>query len=79
MATVPEQLTTIAPAGEASRALASQWRRLIRAATFIAVLTSPIPFLFLYVQQDWPLGWAIVVTFLLIIAYRGLLDVVLRG
>jgi ATP-dependent Zn protease len=78
MASVPEQLTTIAPAGEASRALAAQWRRLIRAATFIAVLTSPIPFLFFYVQQDWPLGWAIVVTFLLIIAYRGLLDVVLR-
>ena len=55
-----------------------QWRRLIRAATFIAILTSPIPFLWLYVQRDWPLGWSIVVTFLLIIAYRGLLDVVLR-
>ena len=78
MASVSEQLSTIAPAGEASKALASQWRRLIRAATFIAVLTSPIPFLWLYVQRDWPLGWAIVVTFLLIIAYRGLLDVVLR-
>src|SRR5215210_6116359 len=78
MASVSEQLTTIAPAGEASKALASQWRRLIRAATFIAVLTSPIPFLFLYVQRDWSLGWALVVTFLAIIAYRGLLDVVLR-
>ena len=78
MAGVSEQLTTIAPAGEASKALASQWRRLIRAATLIAILTSPIPFLFLYVQRDWPLGWAIVVTFLLIIAYRGLLDIVLR-
>jgi len=78
MASVPEQVSTIAPAGEASKALAAQWRRLIRAATFIAVLTSPIPFVFLYVQEDWPLGWAIVVTFLLIIAYRGLLDVVLR-
>ena len=78
MASVPEQVSTIAPAGEASKALAAQWRRLIRAATFIAVLTSPIPFLFFYFQQDWPLGWAIVVTFLLIIAYRGLLDVALR-
>jgi len=78
MASTSEQLTTIAPAGEASKALAAQWRRLIRAATFIAVLTSPIPFLFFYVQQDWPLGWAIVVTFLLIVAYRGLLDIVLR-
>jgi ATP-dependent Zn protease len=78
MASVSEQLSTIAPAGEASKALASQWRRLIRAATLIAVLTSPIPFLWLYVQRDWPLGWALVVTFLLVIAYRGLLDVVLR-
>jgi cell division protease FtsH len=78
MATVSEQLSTIAPAGEASKALASQWRRLIRAATLIAILTSPIPFLWLYVQRDWPLGWALVVTFLAVIAYRGLLDVVLR-
>jgi cell division protease FtsH len=78
MATVSEQISTIAPAGEASKALASQWRRLIRAATLIAVLTSPLPFLFLYVQRDWPLGWAIVVTFLAVIAYRGLLDIVLR-
>jgi ATP-dependent Zn protease len=78
MATVSEQLSTIAPAGEASKALASQWRRLIRAATLIAILTSPLPFLWLYVQRDWPLGWAIVVTFLAVIAYRGLLDVVLR-
>jgi cell division protease FtsH len=78
MASVSEQLTTIAPAGEASKALATQWRRLIRAATLIALLTSPIPFLFLYVQRDWPLGWALVVTFLAIIAYRGLLDIVLR-
>jgi ATP-dependent Zn protease len=78
MATVSEQLSTIAPAGEASKALASQWRRLIRAATLIAILTSPLPFLWLYVQRDWPLGWALVVTFLLVIAYRGLLDVVLR-
>jgi ATP-dependent Zn protease len=78
MASVSEQLSTIAPAGEASKALASQWRRLIRAATLIAVLTSPIPFLWLYVQRDWPLGWALVMTFLLVIAYRGLLDVVLR-
>ncbi|MFL5932193.1 MAG: AAA family ATPase, partial [Gaiellaceae bacterium] len=78
MASVPEQVSTIAPAGEASKALASQWRRLIRAATFIAVLTSPIPFLFFYVQQDWPLGWALLATFGLIIAYRGLLDIVMR-
>jgi ATP-dependent Zn protease len=78
MASASEQLTTIAPAGEASKALASQWRRLIRAATLIAILTSPIPFLFLYVQRDWPLGWALVVTFLAVIAYRGLLDIALR-
>src|SRR5215211_2308312 len=78
MASTSEQLTTVAAAGEASKALAAQWRRLIRAATFIAVLTSPIPFLFFYLQQDWPLGWALLATFALVIAYRGLLDIVLR-
>ena len=78
MAAVSEQISTIPPAGEASKALAAQWRRLIRAATLIAILTAPIPFLWLFVQRDWPLGWALVVTFVLVIAYRGLLDIVLR-
>ena len=62
---------------EAQRAaLAAEWRRLARAATFVAVLTSPAIFALLYVGNDWPLGWALLGTILSIAAFRGLIDVV---
>ena len=41
-------------------ALQREWRRLTRAATFVAVLTSPVTFAFFYVEHDWPLLWALV-------------------
>jgi ATP-dependent Zn protease len=56
-------------------ALQREWRRLTRAATIVALLTSPVTFAFFYVQHDWPLLWAIVATFVFIIAFRGLMDV----
>jgi ATP-dependent Zn protease len=56
-------------------ALQREWRRLTRAATIVAVLTSPVTFAFFYVQHDWPLLWAIVATFAFVIAFRGLMDV----
>jgi ATP-dependent Zn protease len=58
-----------------SRALAMEWRKLGRAATVVAVLTSPATLFYLTLQQGWPLGWALVVTFLSVIAFRGLVDV----
>jgi len=59
-----------------ARALAMEWRKLTRAATFVAVLTSPATFIWLTVHHDWPLGWALIVTFVSVIAFRGLVDVV---
>jgi cell division protease FtsH len=56
-------------------ALAREWRRLGRAATFVAVLTSPATFAWLYGTNDWPLLWALLGTFVLIIAFRGFVDV----
>jgi cell division protease FtsH len=56
-------------------ALQTEWRRLTRAATFVAVLTSPAVFAWLYGVNDWPLLWALVVTFVLVIAFRGFIDV----
>src|SRR3954464_6049565 len=56
-------------------ALQREWRRLTRAATIVAVLTSPVTFAFFYVQHDWPLGWALLATFVFVIAFRGLMDV----
>jgi hypothetical protein len=56
-------------------ALAREWRRLGRAATFVAVLTSPATFAWLYGTNDWPLPWALLGTFVLVIAFRGFVDV----
>ncbi len=60
---------------EHSIALAREWRRLGRAATFVAILTSPALFIVLYERFDWPLVWALVFTLLGIAAFRGLIDV----
>jgi cell division protease FtsH len=57
-------------------ALAREWRRLGRAATFVAVLTSPATFAWLYGTNDWALPWALLGTFVLIISFRGFVDVV---
>src|ERR671926_1257592 len=56
-------------------ALQREWRRLSRAATIVAVLTSPVTFAFFYVQHDWPFGWALLATFVFVIAFRGFMDV----
>jgi ATP-dependent Zn protease len=57
-------------------ALAAEWRRLARGATFVAVLTSPATFALLHVANDWSVGWSIIGTILIIAAFRGLIDVV---
>jgi ATP-dependent Zn protease len=57
-------------------ALAAEWRRLARGATFVAVLTSPATFALLHVANHWPIGWALVGTILIIAAFRGLIDVI---
>ncbi len=60
---------------EQSLALAREWRRLGRAATLVAVITSPALFVALYDRFEWPLFWAVVGTILGIAAFRGLIDV----
>ena len=62
----------------ASLELGEQWRRLTRSATVIAVLTSPVVFLWTYGKLDWPWGWALVATFLAVILFRGLVDIIVR-
>ncbi len=61
---------------EEQSALAREWRRLGRAATFVAVLTSPGMFVWLYGANGWPWFWALLATFVLVIAFRGFVDVV---
>jgi ATP-dependent Zn protease len=60
------------------RELASSWRKLTRAATFVALLTSPALVAFFVRQDHWPLWKAVLVTALIVIAFRGLVDLVFR-
>jgi ATP-dependent Zn protease len=63
---------------EISRELASSWRRLTRAATFVAFLTSPALVAFFMRQNHWPLWKALIVTLVIVGAFRGLLDLLFR-
>src|SRR3954451_24187357 len=73
-----------APGGQRARreeqrnALATQWRQLTRAATVVALLTSPAFFAILYQRNGWGLLAAIVVTGAAVIAFRGLIDLLAR-
>ena len=61
---------------EDSRELSNQWRALRRAATAVALLSSPALFVWLYKMQEVTLAWAIVATILSVAAFRGLLDLI---
>src|SRR6187455_2798274 len=56
--------------------LAREWRVLGRAATVVALLTSPALFALLYGSYDWALPWALLGTFAGIIIFRGGVDVI---
>jgi ATP-dependent Zn protease len=69
--------TSPVPAGAGARdALAAEWRRLSRAATAVAVLTSPALMAILVGVDDWPWGWALLTTIVFVAAFRGLIDIV---
>ncbi|HTX32432.1 MAG TPA: AAA family ATPase [Solirubrobacteraceae bacterium] len=61
-----------------STMLAGEWRRLRRAATAVAIFTSPMFFVVLYDHLGLSLGWALLATVGSVIAFRGLIDVVSR-
>jgi cell division protease FtsH len=63
---------------EAARELASSWRRLNRAATFIALLTSPALIAFFMRENHWPFWKALVVALLIVVAFRGFVDLLFR-
>ena len=63
---------------EESTQLAASWRTFGRMATGVALLTSPLAFLFLYRVKGAPLGWSIAGTVALIAAFRGLVDITTR-
>ncbi len=72
-----EERSKLRPAfSDEARALAHEWRKLARAATIVALITSPATLFWLISMHGWPLGWALVVTLFSVMAFRGLVDVV---
>jgi cell division protease FtsH len=58
-----------------SVALAKEWRKLGRAATVVAVLTSPGLYLYLHHTSGWGVVTSLLGTFVGVVAFRGLVDV----
>src|SRR3954464_2906548 len=57
-------------------ALAREWKRLGRAATFVAILTSPVTFTLLYRGADWGFLGSLLGTIASVVLFRGLIDVI---
>ncbi len=77
MATVAEPVDGLSRA-EQTTELISQWRRLIRAATAVALVTSPVVFFWFHNNVGWGTWWSLLATFFCVIAFRGGMDIVLR-
>jgi hypothetical protein len=58
--------------------LGDQWRTLTRAATAVALLTSPAAFVWFRVHEGLALRYAVLLTVIEVAAFRGLVDVVFR-
>jgi ATP-dependent Zn protease len=61
-----------------SEELAGNWRRFGRSATLVVLLTSPSIFIWFWSIKGWALLWSLLATFLVVIAARGVLDVLMR-
>ncbi|MEA2133120.1 MAG: cell division protease FtsH, partial [Solirubrobacteraceae bacterium] len=61
---------------DSALALANEWRRLGRAATAVAVLTSPVLFMLLYRGLEWSFLGSLLGTIAGVAIFRGLIDVI---
>jgi ATP-dependent Zn protease len=75
---LPNPTPTPSLVSESQSALSREWRRLTRVATLIAILTSPSVFYWYHHHNGWSIGASLIATFFTIIAFRGLVDVIVR-
>src|ERR1051325_2028559 len=64
--------------GAAVPPLAEQWRSLTRLATVVALLTSPVAFVWFHSHEGLRLRYALLLTLVEVAAFRGLVDVAFR-
>ena len=77
MATAEAPLAGL-PQAEASQELAKSWRRLTRAATAVAVATSPVFYVWLTQANDWAWWKALLATVAIVVVFRGFADLLFR-
>jgi cell division protease FtsH len=70
--------TPIARDQAPSTELADQWRLLTRAATIVALLTSPALFVWFTQRNGWAWYWALLATLGVVIVFRGFADLLFR-
>jgi ATP-dependent Zn protease len=63
---------------ELSTELASQWRRLTRAATAVALVTAPAFVVWFNQTQGWSWLWSILAALALVVTFRGFFDLVVH-
>ncbi|HEY8316237.1 MAG TPA: AAA family ATPase [Gaiellaceae bacterium] len=69
---------TLIRSGRESAELAAELRRLARVGTFVAILVSPAAYFFFRKEDHLGFGWSIACTVLVILGFRGFLDLVIR-
>jgi ATP-dependent Zn protease len=70
-----EPISTGLIAGEANQELANSWRKLTRAATIVAVITSPALFVWFKQQNGWSWWVSLLATAAVVIVFRGFTDI----
>jgi cell division protease FtsH len=79
MATAEQPLAgLVRPQAAVSTELADQWRRLTRAATIVALLTSPALFVWFKEYNGWSTLWSLAATLGVVIVFRGFADLLFR-
>jgi cell division protease FtsH len=78
MAYAQERPGVTGSVNEHAAALATEWRRFTRAATFVALLTAPAFFLVLFDSDHWSLFASLIITALAVVTFRGLVEVLAR-
>jgi ATP-dependent Zn protease len=61
---------------ELATELASQWRRLTRAATVVALITAPALVVWFNQSQGWAWYWSILAALLVVVCFRGAFDLI---
>ena len=74
MATEAQHRLGVSSRAELSNELASQWRRLTRAATAVALITAPALVVWFNQTQGWAWYWSILAALLVVVCFRGVID-----